>query len=149
LPILEGDSISDFWGTARDDVWAVGCCSGGIYHWDGDSWQRLYTASEPYVTHVGGSARDDVWFTLRPSYQTTIVLHWDGKSFSEVASFDRSAWAITATNPNDVWLALNGEVGHYDGVSWTVEPTSATRALAVRGAGVFFTGNNRHIYQNR
>jgi hypothetical protein len=152
LPIFGRDTISEFWGTAPDDVWAVGGndrTAGSIYHWDGDSWQLVETESR-HVSHVGGSARDDVWFTLDeyPIWGTT-VLHWDGASFTEVASFSTPASSITSTNPNDAWLMLERELRHYDGANWTVERviTSVWRVVGVREAGVFLSSPQGHIYQ--
>ncbi len=85
---------------APDDVWAVGgipggrFSSGGISHWDGDSWQRLYATSRGVVTHVGGSARDDAWFTIQQGSRTTTLVRWDGNSFTDLNTFDGSAMGI-------------------------------------------------------
>jgi hypothetical protein len=148
LPIFGGFPIGQFWGTAPDDVWAVG---GAIFHWDGDSWQRVWAGSQGWVSFVGGSARDDAWFAIRQRDLRTTVLHWDGSSFTELDTFDRLPVAITSTGPTDVWLILIGEVRHYDGVNWNVEPIDwyLLKVLGVRGAGAFLATWHGHIYQSR
>jgi hypothetical protein len=155
LPIFQGDTITEFWGTAPDDVWAVGGnqSNGSIHHWNGDSWQRAYSAPRAWVNHVGGSARDDAWFTIQAfDAQTTSVLHWDGSSFTQLGTFDGLGGnAIVATGPNDAWLLFGHEIRHYDGVAWNSESHAVFfgNALGVRGAGVFFTTGWGGIYQNR
>ncbi len=154
LPIFGNDTIMEFWGTGPNDVWAVGGhyqSDGAIYHWDGDSWQRIYVTTAGDVAHVGGSAVDDVWFTIRrPDYQTT-VLHWDGGTFSDVGLINGPPLAIAASNPNNVWLRQNPGWLHYDGTNWTTERTNAFLylVLGLRDAGMFFTSFSGHIVQGR
>jgi hypothetical protein len=47
--------------------------------------------------------------------------------------------------------ASQGELSHYDGVSWNTQPlNSTTRSLlGVLGAGVFLVGYSGQIYQSR
>jgi hypothetical protein len=154
LPIFQSDFIGEFWGTAPDDVWAVGgnqlALAGAIYHWDGDSWQRAYSISRGYVTHVGGTARDDAWFTVDIGNQRTTVLHWDGSSFTELDTIDGHSQGITSTGPSDVWLILGAEIRHYDGVSWNSERHPwVSKLLGFRDAGLFVTSYSGHIYQTR
>jgi hypothetical protein len=159
LPIFENDQVVEFWGTAPNDVWAVGGDwgvgegTGAIYHWDGDSWQRVYRtpAGLGIIQHVAGTARDDVWFSLNTS---GIVLHWDGTSVVQRQILGRTVFAIAAGGPNDVWFK-NGyphnSLTHYDGENWTIEQVSQRpdSLWGVPGAGVFFVGSLGHIYQHR
>jgi hypothetical protein len=50
LPIFGDDWIEEFWGSAPDDVWAIGTDIsrgiGSIHHWDGNNWQRVYTIAD-------------------------------------------------------------------------------------------------------
>jgi hypothetical protein len=149
LPIFGTDYILEFWGTGPDDAWAVGGSgerNGSIYHWDGDSWRLAY--SPRWVSHVGGSARDDVWFTM-DYIEDTSVLHWDGTSFREVGFFRGPLSGIAATSPSDVWVMSHGLLRHYDGGAWSSEPINPllSSMWAVPGAGVFFTRPYGHIYQ--
>jgi hypothetical protein len=154
LPIFEGNRISKFWGTAPDDVWAVGGrwpWYGAIYHWDGDAWQRIYSrGGVGYANSVGGSGRDDVWFSLSGDNPDSAVLHWDGTAVSYVTTLD-SVHAIAATAPNDVWfIQHNGTLLHYDGVSWTPDDVSAPpfSLWSVAGAGTFFFTGAGAIFQH-
>jgi hypothetical protein len=161
LPIFENDLIVAFWGTAPDDVWAVGGTSGGsegtgsIYHWDGNSWQRIYRTPVGFgvVNHVAGTARDDVWFSV---YRTSgdVLLHWDGSSIVERQILNRHVYGIAADSSNDVWFQDGFEsFTHYDGASWTREQVNIginlDQLLGVPGAGVFALGDGGQIYQRR
>jgi hypothetical protein len=153
LPILGTDYIREFWDSGPDDAWAVGGDyerpSGSVYHWDGNTWELAYAASNP-VSHVGGSASDDAWFTIDHLWNTT-VLRWDGTSFTEVADFPGSATGIAATSPSDVWILFYGTLRHYDGLDWSNEPVNLflSSVLGVPGTGVFITSPFGHIYQSR
>jgi hypothetical protein len=151
LPIFGDDSIEAFWGTAFDDVWAVGAHwndplgppTGVIYHWAGDSWQRVYTSAQGRVSHVGGSARDDAWFIINQANQRATVLHWDGRNFTELDSFDGFPLSIASSGPTDAWLGLDGGGRRYDGVRWNIEPLGAQLGMpgagwfAIYGSGIF------------
>jgi hypothetical protein len=43
---------------------------------------------------VGGSARDDAWFTIQQGSRTTTLVRWDGNSFTDLNTFDGSAMGI-------------------------------------------------------
>ncbi len=66
-------SAYGLWGSAADDVYAVGRVgdynlndSGRAYHFDGFSWQQLTAfGAIPPAIQVGGSGPDNVWISLR------------------------------------------------------------------------------------
>jgi hypothetical protein len=164
LPIFENDQILEFWGTAPDDVWAVGGVSGvsdgtgSIYHWDGNNWQRIYrtAAGDGFVQHLAGTSRADVWFSVHRTVRGDLILHWDGNSIVERAQLNRSVFGIAADDVNDVWFVDRYGFGgsaftHYDGLNWTREQVTinAYGLWGVPGAGVFFLGSTGQIYQRR
>src|ERR687887_2323503 len=63
-PLPQGNTLNSVWGSARDDVWAVGHF-GTILHWDGSAWSASLSGIPTDDAHnfygVWGSARDDVW----------------------------------------------------------------------------------------
>ena len=77
-----------------------------------------------------GGARRPHWRIFRPS--DALVEHWDGTSWSVVASpnpnpqGNNSLFAITAVNANDIWafgLQLKGPFSeHWNGTSWSIVP---------------------------
>jgi hypothetical protein len=154
LPIFEGDFVDAFWGTGPDDVWAGGGTSqtGGIFHWDGNSWQRMYRTTQGQISHLTGSASNDVWFALRRFDGGTTALHWDGTSITESQTW-AGIWpfSVAADSPNDVWFAVGDGLYHYDGASWARDHASdlANTLWGVPGAGVFLVTGFGQIYQHR
>ena len=66
-PLPQGNSLYSAWGSASNDVWAVGWAAGPvgeggtILHWDGSGWSAFTNGTGPYLTGVWGSASNDVW----------------------------------------------------------------------------------------
>src|SRR5690349_8776245 len=88
------------------DVWAAGyhaVTSATSYdpltllvHWDGKSWSQVASPSPGtrinVLTGVAAVSSDDVWavgsYALTGTQSKTLVLHWDGKSWIQIASPD-------------------------------------------------------------
>jgi hypothetical protein len=117
---LSGDlGATGIWGTARDDVWAVGN-AGLIAHWDGHAWTTVPGLRKSNLYAVGGSGRDDVWAV---GYVGT-ALHWDGKTWSDHPiehGYYPEAIGFGARGP---WVATEDGVSLWDGTAWQfVAPT--------------------------
>ncbi len=143
-----------------DDAWAVGRwvedvaanpeTYGLALHWDGTAWTHVETPNpSPYpdgtyveLHAVATLAPDDVWAagTQRKEHTDgfvgfqTIVLHWDGASWSEVDSpltepGTSGAWVadIVALAPDDIWFVgervWDALVMHWDGSGFEIVPT--------------------------
>ena len=152
---------------AANDVWAVGQYytannSGSrtvTLHWDGSTW-TLVPSPSPASTYnmlsgVVALAANNAWAvgSYRDSVTTldrTLVLHWDGTSWSAVTSANmgtgsNSLAAIAASSATDLWAvgsyqAPGGGVTqsltlHGDGTNWTVvsSPNSGTGNNALQG----------------
>jgi hypothetical protein len=159
--------INKLAAVSSTDVWAVGAALDAgqqgaslplIEHWDGSSWQRV---SAP-VVGVGGElfgvvalSSTDVWtvggstlakigtseITANPTQ--TLIEHWDGSSWTVIASpnvgpasvFSANQLSgIAALSPTDIWavgrFTLPDGQGrqlplamHWDGNTWTTQPT--------------------------
>ena len=131
---------------ASDDVWAVGYHNIANYgsektmalHWDGAAWTIVPTANLDQNANellgVAAVSSDDVWavgFGASTSNLVgrPLVQHWDGSSWSLVATPDTgsgfsSLTGITAISSTDVWAV--GESGdhplieHWDGSAWSI-----------------------------
>ncbi|MFI0453400.1 hypothetical protein [Actinomadura sp. 6N118] len=105
--------------TGPDDVWAVGADdrSGLITHYDGRAWTRVPAPSTRFpLTDVIAITPDEAWAVGRDR-----VLQWNGRKWKRVKAPITAANTITATAPDDVWVAGgHGELAHYDGHRWTV-----------------------------
>jgi hypothetical protein len=116
-------------------------------HWDGKAWTRVDSPGKimNHLLAVDGTSGDDVWavgsYSDGPGQAGTLALHWDGREWTEVATPDADEvtegfQAVAAFSRNDVWAvgsivrspSVNNVVevliGHWDGKSWSISPTS-------------------------
>lgn len=120
----------------RDDYAAYAV----IEHWDGTRWRfaPLPNVGFSNLFSVSASAPDDVWAfggsfrrdrngKFPSNGMRTLLLHWDGSSWSRVAL----PWApsglvdfgkVVASAPTDVWVLRNGRIEHWDGTTWQEIP---------------------------
>jgi hypothetical protein len=112
------NTVYGVWGTAPDDLWAVGGAGssptgGFIWRFDGERWRAAEgapseLASSATVFKVWGRASDDVWFVGSDG----LLLHYDGASFERLdAGTTRTLFTVHGTS--DRTLAVGGYV---DGV---------------------------------
>jgi hypothetical protein len=73
------------WGSARDDVWAVGL-EGSLVHFDGKAWTRVASNVKDNLWSVWGSGRNDVWAVGA----NATLLRFDGKAWTAVPVSDRT-----------------------------------------------------------
>ncbi len=128
-------------GTSGSDVWAVGAYApdGAHFkalamHWDGQVWSLVPTpnpgALDNTIYDVSATASDDAWAV--GSYLAgehvdahMMVLHWDGKAWSQVETPRASTHnllAVRAISRDDVWAA-GTQVLHWNGRAWNIEDT--------------------------
>ena len=154
------DAISD------QDVWAVGDQSDGhtgqtlILHWDGARWAVVpspngWPSDQPGHSYSGlqsidGTSPDDIWAVgdntqVAPGGQaTTLILHWDGRTWSRIPSpnihttttTSSMLFSVSAATPTNAWAVGNwntrpgyGGGGdhtlaeHWNGSRWQITPT--------------------------
>jgi len=107
--------LSDVWGSAADDVYAVG--GGMIAHWNGSTWSPT---SVPYADDyrgVWGSGRNDVFFVGAGG----AIVHWDGANWSSMISGTTNLLSrVWGTSARDVLAAGDGgTMLHWDGATWS------------------------------
>ena len=152
-PNIEGSSnyLYSVKGLSSNDVWAVGYSgdsSGGLHslamHFDGISWTIVPTpmVQQDQLRSVDAIASNDVWAVgvtypnLFESHPSTLILHWDGASWSVVPSpnvGDSSLRGVAAVSAGDIWaVGFSGLSGfnaqtltlHWDGNSWAIVPSA-------------------------
>jgi hypothetical protein len=122
------------WGSAPDDVWAVGgtcdpsnCTKTSqslILHYDGSAWTQRAVVPQVVLWWVYGFAKDDVWI----AGEEGTVIHYDGNTFNIVNDThalapDVKLFGIWGSSPTDLW-AVGGKpdqsstVLRYDGKAW-------------------------------
>jgi hypothetical protein len=164
------------------DAWAVGSASSGdaldqttlILRWNGVSWSIVPSPSPGTfginaLYGVAAIAANDVWavgsFTNLSEYSKTLILHWNGSSWTQVPSpnapgVNNGLYGVVALGPNDVWaVGYKGVVDfetlalHWNGTNWSIVPSpnaSGSSILsAVSGSGandVWAVGRSRNPF---
>ena len=172
--------LNTFYAVAANsvnDVWAVGSFTNVdelaqtlVEHWDGTSWQVIPSANVPGANNefygVVALGPNNIWAVGYWGHAatgfSTLVEHWDGSSWSIVASPNASGdnflSAVSATGPSDIWAMGRSRnpstfqtrtlIEHWDGNSWSevfgfgVEPESAAYGVtAVSANDVWAVGD--------
>jgi hypothetical protein len=136
---------------SSSNVWAVGDYNNGaglwqtmIQQWDGTTWSVKPSPNLPsgsnFLFGATATGPSDVWavgyyYPLAGGPRSTLIEHWDGTSWSKVASpnlpsASNSLFAVSASSPTDVWAVGRslGSIGrtlveHYDGSAWRIVPS--------------------------
>lgn len=111
-------------GTDDTSVFAVGV-KGLVRHWDGDSWQTIDTSAcnlgAVDLVAVDAIGPGQAWVAGHDTaFGDAVAAFIDGTSCTRhivVAAND--SYEISATGPNDVWVATTLGAYHYDGATWT------------------------------
>jgi hypothetical protein len=111
LPTAAGNGprgVASLWGTAANDVWAVGGkdASADTWHFDGDHWTEVPVVDAKPFTKVWGACASDYWAVARAEPRPW---HYDGRAWSPVALPPGmiATGAVTGTGPGDVWVSAN------------------------------------------
>ena len=169
---------------AANDVWAVGSSHNGsapsrtlIEHWDGTQWSIVPSPNpDSQLNELRGVAAvsaNNAWAvgyrggTRNETPLETLILHWDGVSWSQVPSPNvpggaNELSAITAISSDDIWAV--GSAGgaplamHWNGNAWSVftmqvsSGSSSERVTAVAGTAsndVWAIGQGKGFFTNR
>lgn len=125
------DRIGDLWGTATNDVWAVGYVgdatglselgagvppTGLIFHWNGATWAPSLVTTLVLPNAAWGSSASDVW----AAGFGTHALHWNGSTWSSFPlGVNTSVTALWGSGPTDVYAATGPALYHWDGHAWS------------------------------
>jgi hypothetical protein len=114
------------WGTAQNDVWAVGA-AGNIVHFDRTTWTVVSTPITTDLMWVSGTGPKDVW-AVGPND----IVHWNGSTWQTVVGGNNIGL-------NAIWPASASEV-------WAV----GARGQILRGSPAGFTpvssGTGKFLY---
>ena len=158
---------------STNNVWAVGTYTvNGLkkslaQQWNGSTWTVVSSPNRGTgdnalrdVSAVPGSPGTDIWaagdYIVTPGgTNQTLTLHFDGTSWSSVASANPGAngnqlAGIDAISAHDVWAvgqyygagASHTLAEHWNGSTWSVSPTIDTGPQGNTLAGVFATAGN-------
>lgn len=169
---------------SANDAWAVGGSHNGrlpsrtlIEHWNGIMWTIIPSPSPDTqfneLRGVAALSANNVWAvgyrggTKSDTPIETLILHWDGSSWTQVPSPNVSGGAnqlfgITAISANDIW-AVGSAAGaplamHWNGSAWGLvsigvgSGLSTEKLTAVSGAAandVWAVGDAKGVFTNQ
>ena len=134
------NNLRRVWGSAPDDVWAVGD-GGAAIHWDGTAWRGVPTGTTASLAGVWVARADDAW-AVGSDASGPVVLRWDGARWNDVplAPRDRVRFrAVWGTGPTDVWAVgapsdpPENPIWRWNGTQWRPEATPHTPDLSSLG----------------
>ena len=124
------------WGSAPDDVWAVGG-HGTIIHWDGVEWKKVESPTEKLLTDIWGSSSNNIYAVGFSLINQAEIIHYDGNSWRNITSElnttkrgFRSIWV----DKNNTAYAVGTSVINYNGLSWNTINVNQSKFLTrIRG----------------
>ena len=111
---IPGESFSDIWGTAPDNIYVLG--TNGIFHFNGTSWQQEYHDKSQQFTEITGTDKDNIYAI---AYNSGTVLHYNGTKWIP-HTLDGKLRGVSALTPEEIFVAGDaGAMFTYDGTKWT------------------------------
>ena len=108
-------SMHAIWGSAQDDIWAVGR-NGMMAHYNGTSWTDEGDWVDDDLFDVAGTSSSNV---VAVGYHGWIQ-QYDGSSWTTVDTDSMSTLGhVWANAPNDIWAVGSGDIMHFGGSSWS------------------------------
>jgi len=167
------NALSAVAATSSTDAWAVGSfvsadlvLSTLVEHWDGASWSVVPSPNipntNPSLTGVSALGGSDAWATgyanKSGTVDRTLVMHWDGSTWSMVPSPSCGGThdyllGVAAVAMDDAWAAGFCDVGtvestlieRWDGSSWTRVPSAPGEPSPSRLQGVAAAGGSTWV----
>ena len=123
VPADARGNLTGIWGSADDDVWAVGGPAGArgthcfmgdkglqldkiewgtaLLHWDGKSWKAVDTGDVIWLKAIWGRAKDDIW-----AIGDDVLMHFDGRSWTkqQLGGARRSNSQVLTGTANDLFI---------------------------------------------
>jgi len=133
-PWPQDENLYGVWGSATNDVWAVGD-DGTIVHYDGCMWSMVPSSAIYQLRAVSGTATSDVWAVGN----TGTIVHWNGSAWSIVSSASSEwLWGVWAYSASDAWaVGENNTLLQWNGTAWSQvsKPVQRPDGVPPRGLG--------------
>ncbi len=104
------------WGTASDDVFAVGAAT--ILRYNGSTWNSMSdSVGAQTMLGVWGSSPTDVFAVGTGG----TILHYDGSLWRHMTSPTTDViYSVWGTSPRNVYAGSYNAILHYDGTGWSI-----------------------------
>ena len=115
-------AIYGFWGSAPNDIWAVGDI---ILHYDGSNWSPVTSPANVSLNRVWGSA-PNLWAV------GTSIVHYDGMNWTASPNPTSGVLlGVWGSGPNDIWaVGQGGSIVHSsDGLNWSAADSPSNADL--------------------
>lgn len=132
--------LGDIWGSAPDDVYAVGHSStteGVMWHFDGERWSNVRISGSQggpisgsiTFSDIFGFSSKDVWAVGKRNHTnpnpppnslfTSLLIHNDSNLWQDIPTPEGSILtAVWGRSSDDLWIGgINGTLFYYDGVT--------------------------------
>lgn len=133
-PLGFGAGLNAVFGTANDNVWAVGF-DGVIFHRGVSGWSQVESPVNAELHDIHGDSATDVWAVGN----TSAVIRYDGQQWRPISGITSDTLhAVFASAPNDVWIGGSHRIYHYDGT--TLAPVTLPFMYDVEARSIFAFG---------
>jgi hypothetical protein len=159
LPTGTLETIYSLWGSAENDIWAVGGNTGGtVLHYDGSSWTEdtdVASVDQRGYLAMSGVATDDIFAVLHDGG----IVHYDGTAWRPMdGAVTVSLHGVWGVSPQDVFAigsttspggTASTALLRYDGASWRLASWQAgfgARGIwAASATDVFAVSNDSRV----
>jgi hypothetical protein len=126
----DGEHLQLLWGSDRTNLWAGGSAlspssTGETDSFDGGVWTYHSTDCNGPITGIWGTGLNDVWFNCNDG--TANLMHTAGGRVQRTTAIDSSLHTTAGmwgSAPNSYFAgAINNQLLHFDGGSWSVATT--------------------------
>lgn len=153
---FSNNGLNDVAALSASQMWAVGYRPGNnldqplVQRWDGTRWNieatpiigSLGSGLNSRLNGVTDLSPSNVWAVgevRSTDAAQTLIMHWDGSSWSRIVSPNLSSgynvlYNVAAISANDIWAVGSNGVRsiaiHWNGTAWTIIPTPTVGAYA-------------------
>ena len=119
---IAGGGIGDVWGSAANNVFAIGPALGEMVHFDGAGWSTVSSGTPNGLNDMWGVSSGSIYASGGNFAGTTNIEHYNGSSWSALAGVPSAQYLSGIWGLSDTSLfvvATDGSLFHFDGSTWS------------------------------
>ena len=107
-----------FWAFSENNIYAV--AGAVVFHYDGTSWDKFYTAPEGVGLAAIWCASETDIFAGGVDWMEGVLLHYDGVEWTETRYPESLHFrGVSGSSASDVYAITQHEFLHFDGIGWS------------------------------